>query len=61
MKTRNKLLAIGIFALFTIGFVSTSSIPFWQGKDYTGMNFNTGAHSFNFTVYDALTGGVKNE
>ncbi len=37
--------------------VSASDISVWQGQYYTGTTFNTGTYNFNFSVYDALTGG----
>ena len=48
------LLVVGIFCLVGI---SASSISVWQGQYYTGTTFNTGTYTFNFTVYDAVTGG----
>jgi hypothetical protein len=37
--------------------VSASDVLVWQGQYYTGTTFNTGTYEFNFSVYDALTGG----
>src|SRR3989344_4539146 len=37
--------------------VSASDVLVWQGQYYTGTTFNTGNYEFNFSVYDALTGG----
>jgi len=37
--------------------ISASDVLVWQGQYYTGTTFNTGTYEFNFTVYDALTGG----
>jgi len=44
-------ISIGICA------AAESDVLVWQGQYYTGTNFNTGTYEFNFTVYDALTGG----
>jgi len=37
--------------------VLASDILVWQGQYYTGNTFNTGTYDFNFTVYDAVSGG----
>ena len=37
--------------------VNASSVSVWRGQYHTGTTFNTGTYIFNFTVYDALTGG----
>jgi len=37
--------------------VSALDVLVWQGQYYTGTTFNTGTYNFNFSVYDALTGG----
>ncbi len=37
--------------------ISASDVMVWQGQYYTGTKFNTGTYEFNFTVYDAPTGG----
>lgn len=50
------LILIGI-SILTASFVSASDILEWQGQYYTGTTFNIGTYIFNFTVYDAMTGG----
>lgn len=37
--------------------ISASDVLVWQGQYYEGTTFNSGTYEFNFTVYDALTGG----
>ncbi len=44
--------------LIFLGSISASDVLVWQGQYYTGTTFNTGTFEFNFTVYDASTGGV---
>ena len=44
-------------AFFLVPSVLASDIAVWQGQYFTGTTFNTGTYDFNFTVYDALTGG----
>jgi hypothetical protein len=52
------LVLTSIFVLIlTVDIVSASDVLVWQGQYYTGTTFNTGTYEFNFTVYDALTGG----
>jgi len=34
-----------------------SDVLVWQGQYYKGTEFQVGTYDFNFTVYDALTGG----
>ncbi|MBN1644925.1 hypothetical protein JW851_02715 [Candidatus Woesearchaeota archaeon] len=52
------LVLFSVFILIlTINIVSASDVLVWQGQYYTGTTFNTGTYEFNFTVYDALTGG----
>lgn len=46
-----------LLCLLVVGLVSASSVSVWQGQYYTGTTFNTGTYTFNFTVYDALSGG----
>lgn len=56
----NKLfmILIIVFVLtLTTNIVSASDVLVWQGQYYTGTTFNTGTYEFNFSVYDALTGG----
>lgn len=36
---------------------AATDIQVWQGQYYTGTTFNAGTYNFNFTVYDASTGG----
>ncbi len=50
-------LIVGIFVVVFAGQVFASSVSVWQGQYYTGTTFNTGTYVFNFTVYDAVTGG----
>ena len=52
---RNILLFV--FAIILFASVSASDIAVWQGQYFTGTTFNTGTYDFNFSVYDALTGG----
>jgi len=52
----NKFVFI-LVLVFCIGLVSASSVSVWQGQYYTGTTFNTGTYTFNFSVYDAETGG----
>src|SRR3989344_7176065 len=51
-KTYLILIVLGL-----IPFVLASDVSVWQGQYYTGTTFNTGTYGFNFSVYDALTGG----
>jgi hypothetical protein len=52
------LILTSIFILvLIISLVSASDVIVWQGQYYTGTTFNIGTYNFNFTVYDALTGG----
>jgi len=53
----SKLYFYLFFSIILIASVSASDILVWQGQYYTGTEFNTGTYEFNFTVYDALTGG----
>jgi hypothetical protein len=46
-----------LVSILAINMVSASDVLVWQGQYYTGTAFNTGTYEFNFTVYDALTGG----
>ena len=39
--------------------VSASDVSVWQGQYFTGTTFNTGTYDFNFTVYDAPSGGGR--
>ncbi len=52
------LILIGMLILtLAITIVSASDVLVWQGQYYTGTTFNIGTYEFNFSVYDALTGG----
>ncbi|MDD5177688.1 MAG: hypothetical protein PHT54_00170 [Candidatus Nanoarchaeia archaeon] len=54
----NKAFLLSVFILMlTINLISASDVSVWQGQYYTGTVFNIGTYEFNFTVYDALTGG----
>lgn len=47
-----------VFSLLCLPVLAYSSdVLVWQGQYYTEDTFNTGTYTFNFTVYDALTGG----
>jgi len=48
---------VSILTINIISVISTSDVLVWQGQYYTGAAFNTGTYEFNFTIYDALTGG----
>ncbi len=50
------LILLGVFFL-TVNIVSATDVLVWQGQYYTGTVFNIGTYEFNFSVYDALTGG----
>jgi hypothetical protein len=39
--------------------VDPNDVLVWQGQYYTGTTFNEGTYEFNFTVYDASTGGTQ--
>jgi len=61
MKNENKMI-IAVFMMFSLALlsvntVSASDVLVRQGQYYTGTSFNIGTYNFNFTVYDALTGG----
>jgi DNA-binding transcriptional ArsR family regulator len=52
------LILVNLFILIlTANIISASDVSVWQGQYYTGTTFNTGTYEFNFTVFDALTGG----
>ncbi|MFA5953174.1 MAG: hypothetical protein WC812_01135 [Candidatus Pacearchaeota archaeon] len=51
------LVLISVILILIINIVSASDVLVWQGQYYTGTTFNTGTYEFNFSVYDALTGG----
>ncbi len=52
------LILASVFGLIlVVGIVSASDVLVWQGQYYTGTTFNVGTYEFNFSVYDALTGG----
>jgi hypothetical protein len=52
------LVPMSIFiSILAVNVVSASDVSVWQGQYHTGTAFNTGTYEFNFTVYDALTGG----
>ena len=56
----NKLLLVltsTFILILTINLISASDVLVWQGQYYTGTTFNTGTYDFNFSIYDALTGG----
>ncbi len=46
-----------LILLLNISIISASDVLVWQGQYFTGTTFNKGTYEFNFTVYDALTGG----
>lgn len=49
---------LGVF-LISLSFISSSSdVQVWSGQYFTGTTYLTGNYSFNFTIYDALTGGA---
>lgn len=54
---KNKIIAI-LIGIFLISLASASNVTVWQGQSYSGTGFDSGDHSFNFTVYDSLTGGT---
>ncbi len=39
--------------------VPETDVSVWQGQYHTSKNFNTGTYEFNFTVYDAKSGGGR--
>jgi CRISPR/Cas system CMR subunit Cmr4 (Cas7 group RAMP superfamily)/cytoskeletal protein CcmA (bactofilin family) len=53
----NKVVILLASLLLCMSGVLASSVSVWQGQYYTGTTFNTGTYTFNFTVYDAETGG----
>src|SRR3989344_9263492 len=56
--TNNKAIYILISCIILFSnLVSASDVLVWQGQYFTGTTFNTGTYDFNFSVYDALTGG----
>lgn len=55
-KLREIYILISCIILFS-SLVSASDVLVWQGQYYTGTTFNTGTYNFNFTVYDAPSGG----
>mgnify|MGYP005849814713 CR=1 FL=1 len=59
MKKRGLIsLVLAVFSILLVSPVlAMDDIQVWQGQYYTGSSFNTGTYEFNFTVYDALTGG----
>lgn len=46
-----------IAILFTSQNILAQDAGIWQGQYYTGTTFNVGTYEFNFTIYDASTGG----
>jgi len=51
-------ICVWFLILVCAGFVATASdVSVLQGQYYTGTTFNVGTYIFNFTIYDALTGG----
>ena len=46
-----------VSAFFLVPSVLASDVLVWQGQYFTGTTFNTGTYEFNFTVYDAPSGG----
>ncbi len=57
MKKKFLILIMAFTLISAFGFIYASDVLVWQGQYYTGTTFNTGTYDFNFTVYDALTGG----
>jgi hypothetical protein len=60
MKRGEKIIfiLISIFIIIsTTHLASAADILVWQGQYFNGTTFNTGTYEFNFSVYDALTGG----
>ncbi|MBN2330946.1 MAG: hypothetical protein JXC85_03955 [Candidatus Aenigmarchaeota archaeon] len=57
MKKTFLILTTMLISLSNINIISASDVLVWQGQYFTGTAFNTGTYEFNFTVYDALTGG----
>ncbi len=57
MKKTFLILTTMLILLLNINSISASDVLVWQGQYFTGTAFNTGTYEFNFTVYDALTGG----
>lgn len=57
-KLREIYILISCIILFS-SLVSASDVLVWQGQYYTGTTFNTGTYNFNFTVYDAPSGGGR--
>lgn len=46
-----------LIVILTVHIISASDVLIWQGQYYTGTTFHTGTYEFNFSIYDALTGG----
>ena len=56
--TNNKAIYILISCIILFSsLVSASDVLIWQGQYFTGTTFNTGTYNFNFSVYDAPSGG----
>src|SRR3990167_3135358 len=53
-----KCFLLGLFFLLGGVFVFADDTVVWQGQYYNGTVFNVGTFSFNFTVFDAVNGGV---
>ena len=57
-----KLAVLVIFICISLVAViahASSDVVVWQGQYYTGSYFNIGTYEFNFTVFNALTGGTR--
>ncbi len=54
---KNGVLFLILFFFLISNFVVAEDISVWQGQYYSGSTFYEGTYSFNFTVYDASTGG----
>ncbi|MFH1325634.1 MAG: hypothetical protein ABIH49_02585 [archaeon] len=48
---------IFLFLIVLLSSISAEDVYSWQGQYYTGTTFHQGTYEFNFTVYDAKTGG----
>jgi len=58
--TNNKAIYILISCIILFSsLVSASDVLIWQGQYFTGTTFNTGTYNFNFSVYDAPSGGGR--
>jgi len=59
MKRGMISLILFVSAFFLVPSVLAEDILVWQGQYFTGTTFNTGTYDFNFTVYDAPSGGGR--